>query len=212
MHNWLRVIPIFLLSFTFLFVTPSFAEEDTGQEVRSLEEQKNKCSEPFTIEGTINSANAAKLEEKIATCLREGEVDIYVSINSGGGFAVSGFAMIDILRYYDIHDRLHTINFGSIASSAIVPYLAPPVNRRLIGCRSKILLHNPLAVGAMRHSIPDIEFLLEEQVNIYDNYISVIVESTLLSREALIEMMNKKTELDAKKAVEHGFASVIVGC
>jgi len=130
--------------------------------------------------------------------------DITVIINSVGGDVFASGQIYNMLRDYD---GKVTVKIDSIAASA-ASIIAMAGDEVLMSPISLLMIHNPLTVAIgdteeMKKAISMLDEIKEAIVNAY-------VAKSGLSRKKISEMMSAETWINAKKAVELGFADKIL--
>ena len=133
-----------------------------------------------------------------------GSGDITVWINSPGGDCVAAAQIYNMLMDYP-HDV--TIKIDGIAASA-ASVIAMAGTKVLVSPVSMMMIHNPAMMAAGDHNdmAKAIEVLRETKESIINAYAS----RTHLSRAKLSKLMEDETWMDARKAVELGFADRII--
>lgn len=157
--------------------------------------------------GGAETFNLSQLK-KFLDSLETDVTDIHVSINSGGGSVVEGWAIYDKLRTSG--KRITTIGEGIVGSIATVIYMAGDV--RKLHENSRFFIHNPYwqPDSPTPMEADDLiqlgENLQAEQKKILDFY----VNQTGNSVEQLQPLMQKATDLTSTQAIELGFAHEII--
>lgn len=158
----------------------------------------------FGGEETFNLSKLRKFLESLETDV----TDIHVSINSGGGSVVEGWAIYDKLKTSG--KKITTIGEGIVGSIATVIYMAGDV--RKLHENSRFFIHNPYwqPDSPTPMEADDLiqlgENLQAEQKKILDFY----TNQTGTSIEQLQPLMQKATDLTSVQAVEMGFAHEII--
>jgi ATP-dependent Clp protease protease subunit len=139
----------------------------------------------------------------VANVLR-GAKDVVVNINSPGGSFMEGNAIYNLLQ---AHPGKVTINvIGWAASAASIIMMAGDV--RNIAPSAFVMIHNGQAgVEGDRHDLAEVIKLLEK---IDDALAGIYVAATGAGKRKIVEMLDNETSMDAKTAVELGFADAIL--
>lgn len=140
---------------------------------------------------------AASVEEQLA---RAGTDDVTVLMNSPGGDLFEGIAIYNLLR---LHSGKVTVKvLGLAASAASVIAMAGDIVE--MGAGSFIMIHNAwvCACGNRNDFRAIAEYLEPFDAALRDVYAA----RTGLPDSELDEMLNRETFLDAKTAIEKGFA------
>ena len=136
--------------------------------------------------------------------LFSGEGDVVVWINSPGGDCVAAAQIYNMLM--DYHGSV-TVKIDGIAASA-ASVIAMAGTTVLMSPVSMMMIHNPmtLAIGdktEMQKAIEMLDSVKESIINAYE------IKSGL-SRARISHLMDDETWMDARKAVELGFADDIL--
>nr|DAV78718.1 MAG TPA: Putative ATP dependent Clp protease [Caudoviricetes sp.] len=136
--------------------------------------------------------------------LNAGEGDIVVWINSPGGDCVAAAQIYNMLMDYKGNV---TVKIDGIAASA-ASVIAMAGTRVLVSPVSMMMIHNPatIAMGDTAEMEKAIAMLTE----VKDSIINAYEIKTGLSRAKLSHLMDAETWMDARKAVELGFADEIM--
>ena len=136
--------------------------------------------------------------------LNAGEGDIVVWINSPGGDCVAAAQIYNMLMDYK---GSVTVKIDGIAASA-ASVIAMAGTKVLVSPVSMMMIHNPatIAMGDTAEMEKAIAMLTE----VKDSIINAYEIKTGLSRAKLSHLMDAETWMDARKAVELGFADEIM--
>ncbi len=159
------------------------------------------------LEGPIDSDNLWGDEitpKAFRAELEADEGDITVWINSPGG---SVFAAAEIYTMLCDYKGKVTVKIDAIAASA-ASVVAMAGERVLMSPVSMLMIHDPMtmAVG----NAHDMEKVITTLNEIKESIINAYVKKTGLSRNKVSKLMSDETWLNAKKAVELGFADEIL--
>lgn len=169
---------------------------------------KNDAGERvLRLEGPIDSDNLWGDEitpKAFRAELEADEGDITVWINSPGG---SVFAAAEIYTMLCDYKGKVTVKIDAIAASA-ASVVAMAGERVLMSPVSMLMIHDPMtmAVG----NAHDMEKVITTLNEIKESIINAYVKKTGLSRNKVSKLMSDETWLNAKKAVELGFADEIL--
>ena len=136
--------------------------------------------------------------------LQSGSGDITVWINSPGGDCVAASQIYTMLMDYPGHV---TVKIDGLAASA-ASVVAMAGTQVLMAPTAMMMVHNPLtvAIGDSEEMQKAIAMLSEDKESILNAY----EIKTGLSRAKLSHLMDAETWMNAKKAVELGFADGIL--
>ena len=137
--------------------------------------------------------------------LREGDT-LHVRINSPGGFLDQGIAIHNTLK----QQKAHVVGWvdGLSASSASIILAAADEIR--MPKNARIMIHDPwtMTVGDAEDHLKSAQLLEDGKAQAIESYFA---RKLTASREEVAQMMTDETWLTAERAVELGFADVIVG-
>jgi ATP-dependent Clp protease protease subunit len=174
---------------------------------------KNKAREPDTgntlmertliLNGTI--AEESWFDDDVTPALfkselDEGEGDVTVWINSPGGDC---FAAAQIYNMLTSYKGKVTIMIDGLAASA-ASVIAMAGDKVIISPVGMLMIHNP-ATEAMGDK-QDMEKAIDMLDEVKDSIINAYESKTGLSRNKLSKLMDDETWMDARKAIELGFA------
>lgn len=136
--------------------------------------------------------------------LMSGSGDITLWINSPGGDVFAASQIYNILMDYKGNV---TVKIDGLAASA-ASVIAMAGTRVLMSPVSQIMVHNPMtvAIGNAEEMSKAIKMLSE----IKESIINAYEIKTNLSRDEISKMMDSETWMNARKAVELGFADEIM--
>ena len=137
--------------------------------------------------------------------LEAGSGDIVVYINSPGGNVFAASEIYTMLMEYMGHV---TVEIDAIAASA-ASVIAMAGETVRISPTAMIMIHNPATVAMgdaqeLKHTIAVLNEVKESIINAYEL-------KTGLSRQEISNLMDRETWLNARKAIELGFADEIIG-
>ena len=137
--------------------------------------------------------------------LMDGNGNITVWINSPGGDCVAAAQIYNMLREYE--GRV-TVKIDGIAASA-ASVIAMAGDTVLMSPVSMMMIHNPMTIafgdsGEMQRTIDMLSSVKDSIINAYEL-------KTGLSRTKLAHLMDAETWMDARSAVDLGFADDVDG-
>ncbi len=190
------------------------ADEDDGDEENGGAKGENE--HPFMekmlrtrtilLSGEVNKALAERVVRQLLLLEDAGDEPIKVFIDSPGGDADAGYAVVDMMRF--VKPEVYTIGMGLVASAGALILLASPKEYRVGLPNSHYLIHQPLS--GMRGVATDIEIHAREIERMRARINKLISEET----GKPIEQVEKDTDRDfwmnADEAVAYGLLSRIV--
>lgn len=169
---------------------------------------KNDAGERvLRLEGPIDSENFWGDEvtpQAFRDELNSGDGDLTVWINSPGG---SVFAAAEIYSMLKDYKGKITVKIDALAASA-ASVIAMAGDKVLISPVALIMIHDPMT-SAMGNA-KDMEKVITTLNEVKESIINAYRVKTGLSRGKIAQMMEDETWLNAKKAVELGFADEIL--
>ena len=169
---------------------------------------ENKPTERvLTLNGTI--AEESWFDDDVTPQLFKEELlsgsgDITVWINSPGGDCVAAAQIYNMLRDYKGNV---TVKVDGIAASA-ASVIAMAGTEVLMSPVSTMMIHNPATVAMGDHN--EMQKAIEMLNEVKESIINAYEIKTGLSRAKLAHLMDAETWMNAKKAVELGFADGII--
>jgi ATP-dependent Clp protease protease subunit len=95
------------------------------------------------LTGEINKNLAERVVRQVLLLEQESEEPIKVFIDSPGGDADAGFAILDMMRF--VRPPIKMIGMGLVASAGAIVLLAAPREQRFALPNSRYLIHQPMA-------------------------------------------------------------------
>ena len=180
------------------------------------DEQKNGEQNPFMekmlrtrtilLSGEINKPLAERVVRQLVLLEDSGDEPIKVFIDSPGGDADAGFAILDMMRF--VKPDVHTIGMGLVASAGALILLASPKEHRLGLPNSHYLIHQPLS--GMRGVATDIEIHAKEIERMRERINRLISEETGKPYEQVEKDTDRDFWMNSDEAKEYGLISRIV--
>lgn len=164
-------------------------------------------SRELVLNGTI--AEQSWFEDDITPELFRSELnsrtgDITVWINSPGGDCIAASRIYSMLMDYkgDV-----TVKIDGMAASA-ASVIAMAGNKVLMAPTAMIMIHNPLT--AAYGNTADMQKTIEMLDEVKESIINAYEIKTSLSRNKISKLMDDETWMNAKKAIELGFADGVI--
>ena len=95
------------------------------------------------LTGEINKTLAERVVRQVLLLEQESDAPIKVFIDSPGGDADAGFAILDMMRF--VRPPIKMIGMGLVASAGAIVLLAAPREQRFALPNSRYLIHQPMA-------------------------------------------------------------------
>ncbi len=180
------------------------------------DEQKNGEQNPFMekmlrtrtilLSGEINKPLAERVVRQLVLLEDAGDEPIKVFIDSPGGDADAGFAILDMMRF--VKPDVYTIGMGLVASAGALILLASPKEHRLGLPNSHYLIHQPLS--GMRGVATDIEIHAKEIERMRERINRLISEETGKPYEQVEKDTDRDFWMNSDEAKEYGLIARIV--
>lgn len=136
----------------------------------------------------------------------DSEKDIYIYVNSPGGYVSSGLAIYDTMQF--IRPDIRTVCLGQAASVAALILAAGAKGKRSALPNSRILLHQPL--GGASGQASDIEIQANEIIRVRDTLNKLYVKHTGQPEEKIDKETSRDLYMDAKEAFEYGIIDNVI--
>ena len=136
--------------------------------------------------------------------LNAGEGDLTIWINSPGGNVFAAAEIYSMLRDYK---GKKTVKIDALAASA-ASVIAMAGDKVLISPVALMMIHDPMTCAA--GNAKDMEKVINTLNEIKESIINAYQAKTGLSRKKIAQLMEDETWLNAKKAVELGFADEVL--
>ena len=134
------------------------------------------------------------------------ERDIYLYINSPGGYVASGLAIYDTMQY--IRSDVHTICMGQAASMAAVLLAAGTKGKRSALPHSRVMIHQPM--GGSEGQASDIEIYAKEIVHMRSQLVDILANHTGQSVEQVLKDSDRNFFMSAEHALEYGVIDEVI--
>ena len=134
------------------------------------------------------------------------ERDIFLYINSPGGYVASGLAIYDTIQY--IRPDVHTICMGQAASMAAVLLCAGAPGKRSALPHARVMIHQPM--GGSEGQASDIEIYAKEIVKMRERLNKIISEHTGQDIEKVVADTDRNFFMSAEEAKEYGIIDEVI--
>ncbi len=172
---------------------------------------KNEAGErTLRLEGPIDSDNLwgdSVTPQMFRDELEAEDGDITVWINSPGGSIFAAAEIYTMLCDYNSKRGKVTVKIDAIAASA-ASVVAMAGERVLMSPVAMLVVHDPMTIAM--GNVSDMEKVITTLNEIKESIINAYQKKTGLSRNKISKLMSDETWLNAKKAVELGFADEIL--
>ncbi len=134
------------------------------------------------------------------------ERDIFLYINSPGGYVASGLAIYDTIQY--IRPDVHTICMGQAASMAAVLLCAGAKGKRSALPHARVMIHQPM--GGSEGQASDIEIYAKEIVLMRERLNKIISEHTGQDLKKVVKDTDRNFFMSAEEAQEYGIIDQVI--
>lgn len=195
-------VAAFLGAFTFTINTEHV--QATGDEnVVQLNEQNS-----VILDGPVEYRSIGALQEELVELIDQRgskKYPIFISIISPGGSVSAGLALYELLKGFD---NVHFLMFQAYSMGAVLPQLHK--GKRLVVQSSEIMMHRIKYVLRQSMDSEDITRLLDGFKDLEDDLENRIAERSALTIDEYRARTSKDWFMNAKRAVQFGFADKIV--
>jgi ATP-dependent Clp protease protease subunit len=132
--------------------------------------------------------------------------DIFLYINSPGGYVASGLAIYDTIQY--IRPDVHTICMGQAASMAAVLLCAGAKGKRSALPHARVMIHQPM--GGSEGQASDIEIYAKEIVKMRERLTKILAEHTGQDIERIRKDSDRNFFMSAEEALEYGIIDQVI--
>lgn len=134
------------------------------------------------------------------------EKDIYLYINSPGGYVTAGLAIYDTMQY--INANISTICLGQAASLGALLLCAGEPGKRYVLPYARILIHQPL--GGVHGQATDIEIQAKEILKTREMLNEILVRHTGQTLEKIETDTERDYYMSAVEAREYGIVDEVL--
>jgi ATP-dependent Clp protease protease subunit len=134
------------------------------------------------------------------------EKDIYLYVNSPGGYVTAGLAIYDTMQY--IRANVSTICIGQAASMGALLLCAGTKGKRFALPYARILIHQPL--GGASGQATDIEIQAREILKIREILNEIFVKHTGQSMEKIQQDTERDFYMSAEQAKKYGIVDEVL--
>ncbi|MFW5688619.1 MAG: ATP-dependent Clp protease proteolytic subunit [Spirochaetota bacterium] len=185
-------------------------DEEDGEESKGNEQnpfmEKMLRTRTILLSGQVDKPLAERVVRQLLLLEDGGDEPIKVFIDSPGGDADAGYAILDMMRF--VKPDVYTIGMGLVASAGALILLASPKEFRLGLPNSHYLIHQPLS--GMRGVATDIEIHAKEIERMRERINRLISEETGKPFDQVEKDTDRDFWMTADEAVSYGLISRIV--
>lgn len=134
------------------------------------------------------------------------EKDVYVYINSPGGYITSGLAIYDTMQY--IRPNIRTICIGQASNIASLLLAAGTNGKRSALPNARIMMHQPL--GGVTGQSRDIEIQAKEILSVKDRLNEIYAKHTGKPLEQIEKDTDRVNHLSSEQARAYGLIDTVI--
>ncbi|MFO8063209.1 MAG: ATP-dependent Clp protease proteolytic subunit [Spirochaetota bacterium] len=183
-------------------------DQDKDENVQANEQliQRMLKTRTILISGEINKPLAERVVRQLLLLEEQGDEPIRAFIDSPGGDADAGYAILDMMRF--VKPTVYTIGMGLVASAGALILLAGDSEYRIGLPNSHYLIHQPLS--GMRGVATDIEIHAREIDKMRERINTLISQQTGQPFDKVAKDTDRDFWMSAEEAKEYGLISKIV--
>lgn len=132
--------------------------------------------------------------------------DIYIYINSPGGYVTSGLAIYDTMQY--IHSKVSTICIGQAASMGSLLLTAGAKGKRFSLPNARIMIHQP--AGGFQGQASDIDIQAREILRMKDALDRIMAKHTGQDLERIKRDSDRDFYMSGDQAKEYGLVDDVI--
>jgi len=132
--------------------------------------------------------------------------DVYLYINSPGGYVAAGLAIYDTIQY--IRPDVHTICMGQAASMAALLLACGAKGKRSALPHARVMIHQP--AGGSEGQASDIEIYAKEIVLLRERIVRILAEHTGQDPEKIRKDIDRNFFMSPEEAKEYGIIDQVI--
>ncbi len=185
-----------------------FVVEQTGRGERSYDIYSRLLKDRIVMLGTTVTDEVANsiIAQLLFLESEDPDRDIFIYINSPGGYVTSGLAIYDTMQY--IKPDVCTFCVGQAASMAAILLAGGAKGKRFALPNSKIMIHQPL--GGAEGQASDIAIRAKEILKVKDNLNKILAKHTGQDIRKIELDTDRDFYMTATEALEYGVIDAVV--
>ena len=187
-------------------LTPYITEETDRRAVQMDIFSRMLIDRVLWLAGEVNDNMSTIAQAQLLWLDREGEGDITVYIDSGGGSVKSGLSIVDVINY--ISCDVTTINTGMAASMGSILLGCGTKGKRGSLPNSRVMLHQ--VSGGASGPIQEMVIALEEAKKYNDKLFKMLGEYCGKDPEQVKLDADRDKWMDADEALDYGIIDFII--
>jgi len=181
-------------------------EEKNDDKPKDMMLERMLETRSILLTGQVNKEMAERVARQLLLMEAMGDDPVKIFIDSQGGDADSGFAIVDMIRF--VEPEIYTIGMGLVASAGAIILLSAPKDNRVALPNSHYLIHQPLS--GIQGVASEIEIYAKEIDKMKQKINKLISEETGKPVKQVAKDTDRDYWLSAEEAVEYGLVSKVV--
>ncbi len=183
--------------------------EQTGRGERAYDIYSRLLKERIVFLGTPIDDTTANLiiAQLLFLEAEDPEKDIYLYINSPGGYISSALGIYDTMQF--IKPKVSTICMGMAASAAAVLLAAGAPSKRLALPNSRIMIHQP-EIHGLSGQATDIQIHAREITQLKERLNEILARHTKQPKEKIERDSDRNFFMSAQEAKEYGIIDEVI--
>ncbi len=182
--------------------------EQTGRTERAYDIYSRLLKERIIFLGTPIDDNVASLviAQLLFLAAENDEKDIYLYINSPGGFVTAGLGIYDTMNY--IKPDVATICMGQASSMGALLLAGGAHGKRSALPNARIMIHQPL--GGVEGQASDIKIQADEILRLKKTLTQILAKSTGQTLKRINRDTDRNFFMSADESKEYGLIDIIL--
>ena len=183
-------------------------DDEESKDSKSQDPLVEKMMETRSVllSGQVNKKLAERVIRQLLLLEAKSEDPIKLFIDSPGGDADSGFAILDMIRF--VKPDIYTIGMGLVASAGALILLSSPKEHRIGLPNSHYLIHQPLS--GIRGVATEIEIYAREIERMRKRINELIADETGKTLKQVEKDTDRDYWLTADEAKDYGLISSVI--
>lgn len=156
--------------------------------------------------GQVDDKSAKHVIDRLMYLDALGTYDIYLYINSPGGYVTSGFAIYDCIK--SLNSQVSTICTGFAASMGSIILSAGTKGKRFIQPHARVMIHQPS--GGARGQASDIEITAQEIIKTKELSAQILADNCGQTYEKIMKDFNRDHWMGAQESVAYGIVDGVI--
>ena len=187
-------------------LTPYITEETDRRAIQMDIFSRMLIDRVLWLAGEVNDNMSTIAQAQLLWLDREGDTDITVYLDSGGGSVKSGLSIVDVINY--ISCDVTTINTGMAASMGSILLGCGTKGKRGSLPNSRVMLHQ--VSGGVSGPIQEMAIALEEAKKYNDKLFRMLGEYCGKDPEQVKLDADRDKWMDAEEALDYGIIDFII--